>query len=298
MGNNGRGRGSMELRGLVPTPEERWALMRSYLELGEGDLEAMAATVEPLFRRGPDLVKENYDYLARFPETAAVLGWEDGIDEEHLEERRRFFTIWLARLLGLDLSDDMARYMFYAGKVHAGHGPRRIHVPDIFVTGAISRVQADFAATIQAHIADAGVVARALAGWNKVLTMHLDMMLMGYQVARAVDEGPNPVRVTLFGRLRSLVGRQEMVIHTDPNARVADVLRKFFNYYPEARREALEAHPEPLEEGESLWLELTEVYVPRKSWRVLRNGRDLNYNGGFEAPVEAGDEVALFPPGR
>ncbi|MEZ4611776.1 MAG: hypothetical protein R2838_16305 [Caldilineaceae bacterium] len=49
-----------------------------------------------------------YDYLLHQPETAAILGWEKGADPAHLAERRRFFTIWLARLLGMDFSDDLA----------------------------------------------------------------------------------------------------------------------------------------------------------------------------------------------
>jgi hypothetical protein len=67
-------------------------------------------------------VADTYAYLARVPETAAILGWEDHIDPVFLKERRRFFTIWLARTLGLDTSDEFACYLFRAGTFHAGHG--------------------------------------------------------------------------------------------------------------------------------------------------------------------------------
>ena len=75
---------------------------------------------------------ETYDYLLRHHETAVVLGWERGADQQHLSERRRFFSVWLARVIGLDLSDDLARYLFRAGQYHAGHGPRQTHVPPVF----------------------------------------------------------------------------------------------------------------------------------------------------------------------
>ena len=58
--------------------------------------------VEPLFRRGHELVVGNYDYLLAHHETAVILGWDSGADQEHLAERRRFFTVWLVLTLGLD----------------------------------------------------------------------------------------------------------------------------------------------------------------------------------------------------
>ncbi|NJN97265.1 MAG: hypothetical protein HC875_25860, partial [Anaerolineales bacterium] len=134
-----------ELSGLSPTPTEEWQRMRSFLELGQADLTAMVETVEPLFKRGHELVVGNYDYLLKHHDTAVILGWEQGADPAHLAERRRFFTVWLSRTLGLDLSDDFARYLFRAGQIHAGHGPRQTHVPELYVTGAISLVNATFA---------------------------------------------------------------------------------------------------------------------------------------------------------
>ncbi|MEJ5198810.1 MAG: protoglobin domain-containing protein, partial [Anaerolineae bacterium] len=120
---------AMLLTDLTPTPEEEWQRLRRFLDLNPQDLAAMAATVEILMRHGTEFVVGAYDYLLNFKETAEILGWEQGADPAHLAERRRFFTIWLARVIGMDLSDDLARYLFRAGKYHAGHGPRRIHVP-------------------------------------------------------------------------------------------------------------------------------------------------------------------------
>ena len=65
--------------------------MREFLDIGQADIEAMLETVEPLFQRGHELVVGNYDYLLHHHETAAILGWERGVDPDHLVERRRFF---------------------------------------------------------------------------------------------------------------------------------------------------------------------------------------------------------------
>lgn len=290
-----------QLDELQPTPAEEWERLRAFLDLQTGEIEAMLATVEPLFRRGHELVVDNYDYLLQHEETAAILGWESGPDPEHLAERRRFFTIWLARTLGLDLSHDFALYLFKAGQKHAGHGPREIHVPDLYVTGAISLVNATFARFLQEEMPDSPVVPRALAGWNKLLTLHLHMMLFGYRVAQAWEAGDFEVEIALFGKIRALVRRQRVQMGLRQGSSMRDVLRKFFDYYPQLRPEVFDIawlEGERLDETGKPWLTVKQGYQVRRGWRVLLNGRDVAYSGGLAQPVTPGDEVAIFPPGR
>ena len=66
--------------GLDPSPEEEWPRMRAFLSLSDAEIAAMLTTVEPLFKRGHELVVGTYDYLLQNPETAAILGWEGGAD--------------------------------------------------------------------------------------------------------------------------------------------------------------------------------------------------------------------------
>jgi molybdopterin converting factor small subunit len=301
MGKNGALAPEIVLTTLEAAPEEQWQHLRSFLDLAQADLDAMAQTVEVLLRRGPEFVAGAYDYLLRFKETAEVLGWERTVDPVHLAERRRFFTIWYARTIGMDLSDDLARYLFRAGKYHAGHGPRRIHTPEIYVTGAISLTQANFAGYLAAEIQDAGLVARALAGWNKLLTMHLHLMSAGYRVARAADEGDFEVSVAFFGRLRGLAGQDLMKLRLAEGSRTGQLLHKFFNYLPEARGEALVESWEDAyrtDDSGTPWLTTHKVYRPRRDWNLRLNGRNLEYSGGLEQPVAPGDELSIFPPGR
>ncbi|MBK8048983.1 MAG: hypothetical protein IPK16_18825 [Anaerolineales bacterium] len=121
---NGAGKPQIwQIDGLSPLPEEEWQRMRAFLAISEPEMGAMLASVEALFKRGHELVVGTYNYLLQNAETAAILGWESGADPAHLSERRRFFTVWLARLLGMDFSTDLAHYLFRAGKFHAAHGP-------------------------------------------------------------------------------------------------------------------------------------------------------------------------------
>jgi molybdopterin converting factor small subunit len=303
MRTNGKQAMSLELRGLAPAPVERWSLLRRFLDLNRTDLEAMAATVEILMRRGPEFVEGTYNYLAAFPETASVLGWESGVVEGHLEERRRFFAIWLARTLGLDLSDDMAAYLFRAGKWHAGHGPRSIHTPEIFVTGSISLTHAAFSRFLAEALGDAGLIAQALTGWNKLLTMHLDLMLAGYHAARALAAGRGQATVRVYNKLRPILGLEAFQVGVSPRTTAADLLRRALDYFPQMRHEVFETHLEAAVSADSekvpTWLEdLQQVYVLRPSWTILHNGVNLRWRQGLKVRIEPQDTIAIFPPTR
>ncbi|WP_299027355.1 protoglobin domain-containing protein [uncultured Thermanaerothrix sp.] len=290
-----------ELRGLDPSPEETWDHLRAFLHLDEDDLQAMLGTIEPLFQRGYDLIVENYAYLEAFPETAALLGWSGGADPQHLAERRRFFAVWLARTLGLDFSHDFARYLFRAGQVHAGHGRRRLHIPSLYVVGSIALMTAAFARILEQAEVRTDVQLRALAGWNKVFILHLQMMLQGYRSALALTEGEEKVKVTVYGRLRSLIGCDTLEIGFYSGQSVLEVLRKFFNYYPHARSETLEIVWESQHHDDARgnpWMEVERIYRPRAGWRVLRNGRDIAFMTEDQWRLEGADQVAIFPPGR
>lgn len=272
--------------------------MLRFVGWGQADSAAAARSVDAIMRRGPELVAQTYDYLTQVPETAAILGWERKRDDAHLEERRRFFTIWLARTLGLDTSDEFGRYLFRAGTFHAGHGPRHIHTPSAYVTGAIGLVLAGFARAMAEAGLPGETIAAAMAAWNKFLGVQLNQMLLGYQVARDFDQGSQVVRCSLYGRLRPLLGQHQVQVYVGEPAQAGDVLRKFFNCYPQARSEALERIWHSHEHQHASWVELRSTYTLRHGWRVLHNGRELDYTDGFATRVASGDDIALFPPGR
>lgn len=299
-GDNGQS-DALVLTHLGPTPEEEWRRLRSFLDLNRLDMAAMAETVEILMRHGTEFVVGAYDYLLHFKETAEILGWEQGAEPAHLAERRRFFTIWLARVIGMDLSDDLARYLFRAGKYHAGHGPRHIHVPEVYVTGAISLAQASFARYIAGEMRDATVVARALSGWHKLLTMHGHLMSAGYRAARDLDAGDFVLPVAVYGRLRTLIEAEEVCVQLGDGARAEHALRKFFNYFPELRCEVFDPvwldDYRPDEEG-APWMRVRPAYRPRRDWNIRINGRNIEYAGGLAAPLKPGDRLSIFPPGR
>ena len=295
-------RRNLVLSGFRPSPEDEWERMRAFVGFGHRDMDAMLETVEPLFKRGHELVVNNYDYLLENPETAAILGWERGADPEHLAERRRFFTVWLARTLGIDLSHEFANYLFRAGQKHAGHGPRRVHVPDVYVTGAVSLVNGTFARFLAEEMQGAQVVPLAMTGWNKYLSMHLHMMLMGYQSAIELDRGEMPVSAAFYGRIRSLLGCKQIVLGLSQGANVGDALRKLMNYYPQARDEIFDIEwleGERLDATNTPWLTVEKAYVLKPAgWRLHVNGRGIEFGEGLETELAPADCISIFPPTR
>ncbi|MFN8635891.1 MAG: protoglobin domain-containing protein [Chloroflexota bacterium] len=283
---------------LAPDPREEWQRLLRFVGWGEADRLAAARSVEAIFARGHELVVETYAHLAKVPETAALLGWQDGPEPEHLEERRRFLTIWLARTLGLDTSDELAVHLFRAGLVHHGLGSRRVHVPQSYVIATVGLVQAGFARCLAEAGLPADVTAAALGAWSRYLSVQLDVMLLGYRAAADLTDGDVTVRCAAYGRLRELFGDRAVLVGLRRDGSLGEVLGKLFAAYPRVRAEVLDRVWDESEPAASRTVTLTPVYMPRPGWRLLLNGRDASYEGGLDQQVGAGDEVSLFPPGR
>ena len=211
---------------LVPTPGEEWKRMLAFLNISAAENAAMRAGIEPLLKHSQEFVVNNYQYLAEFPDTAAILGWESGVDEAHLAERRQFFAVWVARLLGLDLSVEFAETLFRAGQKHAGHGPRHIHVPPLYVTGAVSHTISWIAGVLSQEREGAVDNLLALAGWQKMLSLHLHMMLMGYQTAVDYTNGDISIPVAFYSKMRALLNIDKTEIHLCDQSPITVLLTK------------------------------------------------------------------------
>lgn len=286
---------------LDPLPQDEWDHMLKFLNLSTDEISCMRSSVEVLLKHSQQFVVDNYQYLAEFPETAAILGWESGVDETHLADRRRFFAIWVARLLGMDFSHDLANYLFLAGQYHAGHGPRQIHVPSVYVNGATSHTLAYFGKVLnQEKPTDPGNVF-ALSGWGKVLGVHLQMMLSGYQSAMAIMDGSMEIKVRLFSKIRALLKRTAITIHLPPESTIIDLLTRFFNYFPQIRSVALDVDWDSHTIDDAVgnpWTHVTAHYTPKPGWRILINGFDMNYLPPDQRKLNPKDVIDIFPPGR
>jgi molybdopterin converting factor small subunit len=143
------------------------------------------------------------------------------------------------------------------------------------------------------------VVAPALAGWNKYLSVQLHLMDMGYRAALEFERGEFPVAFTLFGRLRLVAGQRMLTAAASPGETMESLLRRFFNYVPELRADCLRPVWHSHERIDSSWVEIYEAYAPAPGgWRFLLNGRNAAYADGFSARIQPEDTISIFPPGR
>jgi molybdopterin converting factor small subunit len=288
----------LTVRGVSRTPAEMWDTMLRFSGPTPAEQDAMRQTVDALFQRGYELVVATYDHLRHFPETAEVLGWQDGVDEAHLAERRRFFTVWLARTLSMDTGSQFGDYLFYAGKVHAAHGPRHIETPSMWVTGSVGLIVSAFAGFITAAHRDPDLVGRALAGWNKYLLVQLNQMEFGYEAGKAMATGAHAIDVKAYAMVRHQWGRDGLTVRYQAGERVSDVLRKLLNFAPEVRAIMFDPEYEATDSDQDLWMRVHRHYKLRPGWRVQLNGKNLTFHGGFDQSLTPGDEITLFSPGR
>jgi molybdopterin converting factor small subunit len=171
----------------------------------------------------------------------------------------------------------------------------------MYVTGSISLVNAAFARFLAEEMLGTAIVPAALAAWHKILSLHLNMMLMGYHSGRDLEEGDFGVNVSLFGKMRTVTRQQQIAMQLSHGATVALLLRKLFNYHPQARETVFEigwVGGERLSASGTPWFEPIRVHHIKPNWRVLLNGKDLAYIGGPQVKVSPGDEISIFPPGR
>jgi len=295
------------LHDLAPDPRDEWVRLLAFVGWTDTDRRVAGPSVEALLAHSRELVHATYDHLMRVPETAAILGSSargatgSSATAEHLAERRAFLSVWLARTLGLDTSDEFALYLFRAGQMHAGLGPRRVDVPRSYLIGTVGLVLSAFSSYLVQDGLPASVVGSALGVWSRYLSVQLELMLMGYESARSLTAGPVAIRCAAYGRIRTLIGARELSLGVSRESRVRDVLRSLFAAYPAVRAEALDRvwDERPGSDG-TLTSDGTIVptYAPRAGWRLLLNGRDVRYGGGLMLPISHGDEVAIFPPGR
>ena len=88
------------------------------------------------------------------------------------------------------------------------------------------------------------------------------------------------MRWKLFANLAETAGQRDVDVDVDPGATLRDALDALFDRHPDLREAVLD------EDGN------LHDHV-----RVLRNSTDPFADGaGYETTLEAGDELAMFPP--
>ncbi len=274
-----------EILDLPEPPERQMAEQLAFVGINEDAKRQMYLDGEPLLRHAADWVAAAYDHLSRYAPTAKALGWEGRIPDEDLYLRRTFFSGWMGRTIGVDTSDEFARYLFHAGRVHAGYGPGGHFVPPQWVSLSLSLILRMFATVVPAE---------RIGLWTAYLSVQQELMRLGYEASLALGKGRTAIKANALGLALPALP-QALEVHVDSGT-VREALEKIFAFRPELRENALE--PVPDAEEHAGWMEEVRRWRFKNNWTVLKNGRDVSYLEGLSTRLKSGDSLTFLPPGR
>ena len=83
-----------------------------------------------------------------------------------------------------------------------------------------------------------------------------------------------------------------------PGQTIHDLLRKLLDYSPALRPLMFDRHMADVTGEDDTWMHLATTYRLKSGWRILLNGRDVRFHGGFAQTVSDEDTISMHPPGR
>lgn len=139
----------------------------------------------------PDIVAAFYEKVLRYPPTRQLFLKKDGsIDRDYLQLRMSHLTnFWLRTSDGV-FDDTFARYIDYVGRAHTSHGADpSIYIAERYVIGQIGFIQHAISDALSKELRqmDADLAANALAAWDKLMMVILEMLARAYGNEREVE---------------------------------------------------------------------------------------------------------------
>ncbi|MCI0547439.1 MAG: protoglobin family protein [Candidatus Rokubacteria bacterium] len=156
--------------------------MSEFVGLDEADIAAIRASAPFVLRHEAALTAALYDHFLRFPAAARFfLGADGQPDRERLERRKHSLGRWLRETAEAAMGHGFAHYLLGVGIAHShrDYGPGG-KIPPQLMIGALSLTQTAIARLLETEMDDPGVALAASIAWNKLLLVHLSVLLLGY----------------------------------------------------------------------------------------------------------------------
>jgi len=153
-----------------------------FVGLEEADLARIRRTAPLVLKHEAALTGALYEHFLRFPASARFFLGPDGTpDAARLERRKHSLGRWLRQTAEAVITHDFSYYLLSVALAHSHreHGPGG-KVPARFMVGAMSLTQTALARVLEAEIADPREAFEAAVAWNKLLLVHLNVLLIGY----------------------------------------------------------------------------------------------------------------------
>ncbi len=156
--------------------------LMAFVGLGEADVAAIHRSAPLVLAHEAALTAALYDHFLAFPESARFFLGEDGTpDLARIERRKHSLGRWLGETAEVATTQDFSYYLLAIGLSHShrAHGPGGV-IPARLMVGAMSLAQTALAGIFTAEMPDAREALEASVAWNKLLLVHLNVLLLGY----------------------------------------------------------------------------------------------------------------------
>jgi Protoglobin len=156
--------------------------LMEFVELGDADVATIRRTAPAILKHEQVITAALYEHFLKFPATARFfLKDDDTPDAQRLERRKHSLGRWLRETAEVAMTHDFVYHLLAMSLSHShrefGPGGK---VPPQFMVGAMSIAQTAFARLFQAELDDPHAAFEASLAWNKLLLVHLNVLLIGY----------------------------------------------------------------------------------------------------------------------
>jgi hemoglobin-like flavoprotein len=156
--------------------------LTAFVGLDEAELALVRHTAPVVLRHERALTDALYEHFLKFPATARFFLKEDGTpDTQRLERRKHSLGRWLHATAEAAMTHEFVYYLLAVSLSHSHrqHGPGGV-VPPQFMVAAMSLAQTALARIFQQELENLQQALEASIVWNKVLLVHLNVLLLGY----------------------------------------------------------------------------------------------------------------------
>jgi protoglobin len=140
-----------------------------------------------VLRHGDELTTALYEHFLKFRRSAQFFLRDDGsIDTERVDRRKHSLARWLRETAEVATTTEFSYYLLAVGISHSNRarGPGGTIPPHLMV-GAMSLAQTALAGVFGAELSPEEATAASVA-WNKLLLVHLSVLLLGYLPLRVL----------------------------------------------------------------------------------------------------------------
>jgi Protoglobin len=148
----------------------------------DADAEVVRRTAPLVLKHERAITDALYEHFLKFPGSARFFLLPDGSpDQPRLERRKHSLGRWLRETAEVAMTHDFAYYLLAVSLSHShrSHGPGGTIPPHLMV-GAMSLAQTALAGILQEELKDLSQAFQASLAWNKLLLLHLNVLLLGY----------------------------------------------------------------------------------------------------------------------